>query len=79
MGCAEILSYTLTLPGSLTKIAIERIPITQELGGVDSHPDSERRLEGVHPIAVNPSTTLSAERMSLAGVPEDIVCTNVDT
>ena len=51
----------------------------QRNGGISSHPDSKRRLEGVHPIAVNPSTTLSAERMSLARVPEDIVSTNVDT
>ena len=51
----------------------------QRDGGVGSHPNSKRRLEGVHPIAVNPSTTLSADRMSLARVSEGIVSTNADT
>ena len=51
----------------------------QRNGGVGSHPNSKRKLKGVHPIAVNPSTTLSADCMSLAGVPEDIVSTNLDT
>ena len=49
------------------------------VGSLRSDPNSKRRVEGVHPIAVNPSTTLSAERMSLAGIPEGIVSTNVET
>ena len=48
------------------------------VGSLRSYPNSKRRLEGVHPIAVNPITTLSTERMSLARVPEGIVSTNAD-
>ena len=48
------------------------------VGSLRSYPSSKRRPEGVHPIAVNPITTLSTERMSLARVPEGIVSTNAD-
>ena len=47
-----------------------------DAGSLRLNPNSKRR---VHSIAVNPSAALSAERMSLAGIPEGIVSTNADT